>query len=161
MTHRSIDTLSIDDIRQTPVWRFVSSRKDGETALAPVRKLPCKDRNGIIVGTQFELADGTKVWAMVGNVDPTNSRLTEHFLTISIESNGRWFHLARYHDHDYEQRGPAALATFLERSVDSVYPLSFDLTGFVEGDHDSLRVTVPKEPNERLTRSEIIALAVP
>ena len=32
----------------------------------------------------------------VGNIDLTSTRRTQHFLTLSIESEGRWFHLARY-----------------------------------------------------------------
>ena len=31
--------------------------------------------------------------------------MTEHFLTLSIERNGHWFMLARYHDPDYDESG--------------------------------------------------------
>lgn len=161
MPFSSIDTISVEDIRKHPVWRFASNRQSGETALVPIRKLPCKNLNGKVVGVQVEVADGTRVWGIVGNFDPGNPRMNQHFVTISIESNGRWFHLARYHDYDFKERGPAALAAFLERDVDSVFPLTFDLSGAVQGDHESLRGMIHKEPKERLTRSEIIAIAVP
>lgn len=98
----------------------------------------------------------------LGNLDPTNSCLTEHFLTLSIfRSDGTLFNLARYHDFDAEERGPAALAAFLGLPLDAVFPISYDLTCVVAGPLESLRGTITAEPRERLTGAEIIALAVP
>jgi hypothetical protein len=159
MILRTIDTLTVGDISEFPVWRFVHGEED--VSLEPVRRLPCRDLAGKIAGVQLTLADGARVWGIIGNFDPANPRLNEHFVTASIESNGSWFHLARYHDHDYDQRGPAALAAFLGRQLDSVFPISFDLTGIVQGEAESLKGAIPKEPEQRLTRAEIIALAVP
>jgi len=59
------------------------------------------------------LASGDCLWGIVGNLDARNHEMNEHFVTISIERNGRWFHLARYHDADYAETGPQALARFL------------------------------------------------
>jgi hypothetical protein len=101
------------------------------------------------------------VWSFLGNIDTSNPRLTEHFLTISIEFNGKWFHLARYHDYDFADRSPAKLATFLGKEVDSVFPISYDIRSFAEGEPYALTGTIEKEPQERLTRAEIIAMAVP
>jgi len=47
--------------------------------------------------------------------------LTEHFLTLSIESGGKWFHLARYHDFNRAEHGPEALAHCLGLRVDGAF----------------------------------------
>jgi hypothetical protein len=54
-----------------------------------------------IVGIQVRLANGSRVWASVGNFDVANPRLTRHILDISIERNGEWFPLARYFDSGF------------------------------------------------------------
>ena len=82
MATRDIDSISVEDIRAYPVWRFVDDREGDETGLEPVRKLPCDDLNGKIVGVQVCLADGTNVWGIVGNFDPTNPKSTQHFVTL-------------------------------------------------------------------------------
>lgn len=161
MTKPSIECITTEEIRETPVWRFASKPRSDETELIPVRKFPCKNLNGRLVGTQVTLADGSFVWSFLGNIDTSNPRLTEHFITISIESNGKWFHLARYHDFDFAERSPVCLAAFLGKDVDSVFPIKYDIRSFAEGESDALTGLIEKEPHERLTRAEIIAMAVP
>jgi hypothetical protein len=112
-------------------------------------------------GTEVKLANGGSCWATICNVDVTNARLTEHFLTLSVIRDGRWFHLARYHDFDHAERGPEALARFLELPVDQVFPITCDVTRYARGDAAALHGQIRKAPRERLTRSEVIALAVP
>jgi hypothetical protein len=84
----------------------------------------------------------------------------EHLLTLSIEHAGKWFDLARYHDPDYTTRSPEALARFLGLAVDEIFPISFDLRPYVEGDPAVLQGSVLREPRERLSRDEIIAMAL-
>ena len=82
-------------------------------------------------------------------------------MTISIERKGRWFHLARYHDADYAERGPQALARFLGLAVDDIFPISYDVRRFVKGNTAGLKGSISKEPRVRLTRAQIIDMAVP
>ena len=161
MTKPSIESITTDEIRETPLWRFVSKPRSDETELVPVQKRRCKNLNGCLVGTQVALADGSLVWSFLGNIDTSNPRLTEHFLTISIEFNGKWFHLARYHDFDFADRSPAKLAAFLGKDIDSVFPIRYDIQAFAEGETAALTGIIDKEPHERLTRAEIMAMAVP
>jgi hypothetical protein len=42
-----------------------------------------------------------------------------------------------------------------------VFPISYDLRRYVRGDSPALYGTVRKDPIERLSRTEIIRLAVP
>jgi len=154
-------SITVADLQNSPVWRFTGQDEPDERFVCAVRSLPVRDLRGKIVGTQVRLANGNHVWALIGNVDASNDRLTEHFLTLSIESGGKWFHLARYHDFNRAEHGPEALAHCLGLRVDEVFPISYDLRPYVEGDPITLCGIVQQEPRERLTRAELIAMAVP
>jgi hypothetical protein len=139
-----------------PVWRY----KRG-TSVVPVRQVPVTKLTGKVVGVQVILANGEKVWALVGNVDTSNARATEHFLTLSVEREGLWFTLSRYHDFDYAENGPEALARFLGLRVDEVFPISYDIRQYAKGEPAALSGKIHSEPRERLSRAEIIGMAVP
>jgi hypothetical protein len=158
---KPIEWLKVADLEANPVWQYTSDDRTGDTLVRPIKRVPVKSLTGKVIGTQVRFANGRQAWALIGNVDPQNPRLTEHFLTVSIERDGKWFALARYHDFDYADRGPEALARFLGLPIDEVFPISFDLRQYAQGDPAALAGSVPKEPRERLSRAEIIALAVP
>jgi len=171
---KAAESLTVSDFEAHPVWQFVNNDVLGETMVKPVRKLPVVELTGKIVGTRVDLANGGKAWALIGNVNPWNPRKTEHLVTLSIERGGEWFHLARYHDFDYEERGAEALSLFLGLGVDEVFPISSDLRRYAEGDAAALVGSVLKEPRKRLrtlghsatsmramgARAEIIAMAL-
>lgn len=158
MNHKTIDTLTEADLQKHPVWRFKGGR---DQFIEPVAKLPCKTLVGRVVGAKVSLSDATTFWALIGNVDPERPEFSEHFLTLSVLNHGAWFHLARYHDFDYSERGPVQLAAFLEKSPNNVFPISYDLRAVYVGESAALQGVVEMEPSERLTREEIIAMAVP
>lgn len=158
---KPVHCLQPEDLRAFPVWQYTSHEGEDETYVRPVKRTPVVSLAGKLVGAQVLLANGERVWALIGNVDPNNSRMTEHFLTLSVERKGEWFGLARYHDFDFAERGPEALAKFLDLTVDSVFPIAYDIRQVVKGDPAALEGNILKEPRERLSRSEIIAMAVP
>lgn len=135
--------------------------ESGALLVRPLTRLPLRDFSGKVTGTFVPLANGSQVRALVGNLDLTNARWTQHFLTLSLETGGAWFHLARYHDSDFSDRGPQALAAFLRLDLNDVFPISYDIRSLVR---DPLGVgagTIVADPPERLSRSELIALAIP
>lgn len=158
---KPIESLTVAELIAAPVWQYVNDDRAGETVVRAVRRTPVKKLAGKVIGSEVQFANGARVWALIENIDPRNPRLTEHFLTLSIEHAGQWFHLARYHDFDFAVRGPEALSRFLGLGVDEAFPISFDLRPFAEGEPAVLKGQVGREPRERLTRGEIIALAVP
>jgi len=85
-----------------PVWEFVSNDEPAETDVHPVVQVPTDSLENRIVGAEVELANGSRVWALLGNIDVKDSRRTRHFLTLSLFVRDEWFHLARYHDVDCE-----------------------------------------------------------
>lgn len=153
--------LSVEDLSKHPVWKYSHDDREGDLAVRPISRLPVSSLTGRIVGTKVRLSNGSEVWALLGNIDSKNPRLNQHFLTLSIEREGRWFHLARYHDHDFRERGPEQLARFLGLAVDEIFPITYDIRSLTLGDPDALTGAVTEEPSERLTQAQLIALAVP
>lgn len=158
---KPISSIAVIDLLANPVWEFTNKDGADETFVRAVKRIPVNDLTGKLVGTQVRLAKGNQVWALIGNVDVKSARMTEHFLTLSIEANGEWFSLARYHDFDHAERGPEALARFLHLRVEEVFPIAFDIRSYARGDPQALCSTVQQAPRERLSRAEIIAMAVP
>jgi hypothetical protein len=156
-----IEALDVSDLKAHAVWQYANVDGASETLVRPIKRLPVARLAGRVVGTQVRLANGTCVWALLGNIDESNARLTEHFLTLSVLQDRRWFTLARYHDFDYSENGPDALARFLALRIDEVFPIAYDIRQYVKGDIATLAGLIPKEPRERLGRADLIALAVP
>lgn len=127
----------------------------------PLKKLPARSLTATLVGADVRLASGMKVMALLGNIDATNPRLTEHFLTLSVyRGDGVIFHMARYHDVDSDTRGPDALAAFLKMKKEEVFPIAWDIRQLAIGDPTALHGEIEATPKERLTRAQIIALAL-
>lgn len=158
---RAVDALTVGDLESHAVWSFSDIDQLGETMVQPVGRLPAENLVGRLVAVQALLANGTRFWALVGNIDVGNARLTQQFLTLALQNGGSWFALARYHDHDFAERGPEALSRFLGLEIDDIFPISIDLRPYVLGNSDSLLIAVPRAPAEKLSRAEIIAMAVP
>jgi len=158
---KKVEALTIADLKRFPVWQYTNDdEKFGEMGVRPIKKIPVRNLNGCIVGTQVRLANGVAVWAMIGNLDSADSRSTQHFLTLSICRDGRWFHMARYFDFDFEERGPQVLADFLGLEIEDVFPISYDIRRYCTGESSALVASIEKEPRERLTRAQLIALSV-
>jgi hypothetical protein len=155
---KPVESLTVADFQAHPVWEWLNDDEIGETMLQPVEMLPVESLDNRIVGAQVRLANGSLVWASFGNFDVTNPRATQHFLALSIERSGEWFHLARYFDVGFSAHSPEALARFLGLHVDDVFPIAVDVRRYVRGDPAALTAIVLKEPQERLTREEIRAL---
>jgi hypothetical protein len=158
---KNIEALTKTDLEAYPVWRYLNDDRSGETKVRPVKRIHVTNLGGKLAGTRVRLANGNFVWALIGNVDSRNPQMTKHFLTLSLQREGKWFTLSRYHDFDYSQNGPASLASFLGLDVDQVFPICYDITHCAIGDIEALRGEIPKEPHEKLTRAQIIAMAVP
>jgi hypothetical protein len=158
---KPIDLLTASDLAASPIWKYTNRDGASELFVTAVSTIPVKNLNGKVIGSQVRLADGSERWSLIGNVDTTNPRFTEHWLTLSVERDGKWFHLARYHDHDYKERGPEALSRFLGLKIDDVFPIAYDLRIYVAGNLSLLVGAVPREPRQKLSRAEIIAMAVP
>jgi hypothetical protein len=156
--------LSQSDFRRHRVWAFATDREGelpDETWMRPVRRLPVRSLSGRLVGAELVLANDQSVWGALGNVCLADPVSTEHFLSVVVfhPSAGR-FELARYHEADYSRRGPAALSACLGLPVDSVFPISYDISDVAVGHPDCVRRSIPAVPTSRLSPDALIALAL-
>ena len=124
---KPINQLAPSDFKKFKVWEYKRSTDGDETWVRPIKRIPVTKTIGRIIATEVTLANGETRWALIGNVDAGNPRLTKHFATVSIMVNDGRFHLTRYHDHDYTDRGPDQLAKFLGLAKENVFPISYDL----------------------------------
>ncbi len=158
---KPIEKLTIKDLKSCAVWEFLpESPSRDETWVRPVESLPVADLGGKVVGTQVQLNDGTETWAQLGNVDVDGPKRTALFLTVAIKVTGGWFHLARYFDFDFDDRGPSQLATALDKDVDDIFPINYDIRNAAIGELGSVCGTIRKSPKFRLSQQEIMAMAV-
>ena len=160
---KAVDELTPSDFAVHPVWEFVN---DGEANLPheafvrPAHIIPVSSGDSRLLGTELTLADGRRVNGFLGNVDLQEPVSTEHFSTVTVfDDCGNRFDLARYHDVDFESRGPAALARFLKSNVESVFPMTYDISTIAVGEPESIRRTIRAVPDSRLSRDELIQLA--
>lgn len=162
MTHyinRRVDLLKIEDFERFPIWEFSDNENLG-LMVHPVEDLPVSTMSGRMVGTKVVLANGRIVWALISNIEVAHRLSTEHFLSLSVNIDGRWHHLSRYHDPDYSRNGPEALAKALGLDVDEVFPIEYDVSSHIVGDTGALIGTIPKNPKKRLEDDELINLAL-
>ena len=132
-----------------------------ETYVRPLNQLPVNSLDSRVVSTLLTLANGQKVLGVLGNLDLSDSKLTLHFLDVSIfDSSEKLFHLARYHDVDYAGHGPMALAKFLRLPVEEVFPIHFDISDVAVGKPDCIRGNILREPSNQLSKAELINMAV-
>lgn len=160
-TWKYVQELVPEDFYEYPVWGYVENEPDvPDTAVAAIDTLPIYDLRGKLIGTKIKLHNGSTHWVILSNISLHNPRVTKHFIAVSIERNGKWFNLARYHDADYSQRGPEQLAHFLELSISDIFPMQYDVRGLVVGNPIILRGMIPIIPEECLTQAELIELAM-
>jgi hypothetical protein len=63
------ELLTVADFKAHPVWEFLNDDEIGETMAQPVEKLPVETLDNRLLGAQVRLANGSQVWALMGNVD--------------------------------------------------------------------------------------------
>ena len=161
---KTVDQLVPDDFLAHRVWEFAIDKEaelGGETFVRPVAKIPVKSLSNRVVAAPVLFANGQRFQGLLGNLDLADPVRTDHFLTLTLYLPSRQrFLLARYFDLDYSERGPSALAAKLGLALDAIFPMSYDITDFALGDQACLRGTIAAAPATRLSRAEIIALAV-
>lgn len=159
---KKVEELGITDFEKHPVWKYVNMDEKNETMVSPIKRLPVNSLINKVIGTSVVLFNKEEVWGMLGNLDETNPKFTEHFRSLSIVRNGVWFHLARYHDVDIKKNGPNALAKFLGLTVEDVFPISYDLRNICSNGLSSILVgKIARETKRKLPRAQLMALAVP
>jgi len=161
---KAVHELVPSDLTCHRVWEFaddIEAELPDETYMRPVEELPVDSLSGRLASAYLTLANGDRLLAVLSNIDLGDPVSTEHFLALTAFSrSGERFDLARYHDVDYERRGPAALAAFLGLPLDAVFPMRYDVSDVAVGHRDCLCRSIPAVPASRLSREELIGLAL-
>jgi hypothetical protein len=160
MAKRTLESLTLSDLKNSPVWEMANDAKSGDVLVKQVKSIPVTSLLNRLIGTQVHLADGSAVWCLLGNIETTNPLATRHFLTASLHHKRKWFNLGRYHDADFKSRDGAALARFLGKPISDVFPISYDVTDIAVGVRESLVGTISLQIDERLTAEDLINLAL-
>jgi hypothetical protein len=153
--------ITLEDIQSYPVWQY--QPEDGssdDTCMFPVTNLPVCHLRGRVIAHHALLANGHRQWVFISNFDCESALSTAHFATLSLLIDGGWTHLARYHDADYPLNGPDMICRRLGLKAQEVFPIGYDLTAFVQGDRSMLSGAFHCRPEARLSRSELMALAI-
>ncbi|MCL6592091.1 MAG: hypothetical protein K6U80_19360 [Firmicutes bacterium] len=149
-------SIAPDELEKGQVWEYDLDNEAGqdETYVFPIKTLPVDSLDNRVAVSKVKLKNGQAYISILGNIDLKNIESTREFLTLSLNSNGKWFHLARYHDFDYQKNGPEALAKFLSLEVDDVFPISYDISKLAQGKNEVLKGTIPKAPLKILSKEE-------
>jgi hypothetical protein len=149
--------ITFEEFKKHPIWTFLQmDDESGDWWMLAEDKFPLKAPVFTYICIPVRLANGKEVWAKIQNIDFNNAAITEEFLCIELEKDGRWHHLTEYNLND---KGPDNLAKFLGMSVDDVFPITYDLRPYVAGDEYPVVGKIYKTPRIRRTdeeRSELL-----
>lgn len=70
---KPVSELRIADLKKNPVWHIMNDDRNAELDVQAVKRLPVDNLQGKLVGTEVSLANGGRVWALIGNLDATNA----------------------------------------------------------------------------------------
>ncbi len=150
---KKISELTVADLKRQPVWRFVSV---SSTEVVPVETLPPRSFESLVIGAEVQLADESWVWALLQNFSLSGAAVNDHFLNLTFDIQGSWFVLARYHDPWIESHGPQKLAQLLNRNLEQIFPIRFDLRKTLKSLDSAFVSEVKMEPDVELTRDQVM-----
>lgn len=159
MMRKTVDQITVSDLKKWPVWEFCNDDIPDETAMSPIKQLPVDHLNGRVVACEMTLANGNQIIGSISNIDVRNLRATQQFLFVVIHKDDKKFPLARYFDSD-PKHSPAELAKFLKLSINDVFPISYDISKFVKAPMDIVKGQIPAVPYEKLSREELLQLTM-
>lgn len=156
MKQKAFSKLTVDDIKNHPVWEFSSNGR----SVIPIRSLPVKCLTGRAVGVEVTLANQTRIWAILTNVSLDTPEYNPHLTSARLDVSGEWFDLGRYFDADYEDRTPRHFSELMGLSVNEAFPISYDLSSVAIGTQESLVGEIPAVVERQLPLSELMKFVV-
>ena len=145
-----------------PVWEFLNDDEHplGDTAMQPVSDLPTRQFDGRIFGTIVTLADGSLFPATIADLNFGPKKYRSHFRSLTLFAKGKRFHLANYFQLRYQEQGPAALAAFLGKTTEEVFPISYDISDIAVGPSDVVRGQFKAEVKDPIPRHRLMEITV-
>lgn len=145
-----------------PVWEFLNDDEHpaGDTAMRQIQKLPVDGFEGRLFGTTVTLADGSRLPAAISDLGFGPKKYRHHFRSLTIFAKGRRFHLAKYFQFWYDSEGPDALAAFLKKKKDAIFPISYDLSPLAVGPADVVRGVFEAKISDPIPRDQLMKILV-
>lgn len=161
---KPFDELTPQDLCKHAVWEFCNDLEaplGDETWVRPVNHLPVDNLHNRVVGTELRFANGELMDGILSNVDLSDHIMTEHFVTLTIyRTDGKKFHLARYHDVHADTLGPVACAAFFGLDVAEVFPIAYNIESVAVGVPASVRRSIHVVPQRCLSGEELMRMAL-
>jgi hypothetical protein len=152
--------LTVADVTNYPIWRFTNANPDDDHEIETVNEHSFRNLSGLIIASEVEFGDSSKHLALHQNVSLGGQKVNDHFLSLTVNRDGDWFPLARYHDVSIEKYGPRHLADFMGKAVSDVFPIKYDLREVLNSDSARLVGFVRETPLSPLTDDELISLSL-
>jgi hypothetical protein len=153
------------DLEEYWLWRSVPAKSDGELRVRPVKveKTTKGFSAGSLAATKVKCADGSQYWALIEGIHPDKPEFSKHNRELRLFVDGfGWFQLAQYFDSDEyrHKHGENVLCTLLGKTIEDVFPISFDLSDKSDSGSPCLVGTFEINPAWGLAREEIMNLLV-
>jgi hypothetical protein len=145
-----------------PVWEFLNDDEhpSGDTAMRPVDKIPVERFEGRLFGTIVTLADGSLYPAAISDLSFGPRKYWHHFRSLTLYARGKRFHLAKYFQLWYDSEGPNALAAFLNKKTEEVFPIGYDLSSVADGPAEIVKGTFVAEISDPLPQDKLMKILV-
>jgi len=152
---RTIEELTSDDLAKYPIWAYTNSHEEAsELAVSPVLESPVRSPLNRVVGSEVQLANGSRYWAILSDLDLNDPFWNLHFLGITLFIGAERFHLARCHDFFFDTNGPIQLAQSLALKIEEGFPIRYDISAFCVGQKSCVYGEIPFEIPQKLTEEE-------
>ena len=154
---RTIEQLTSDDLAKYPIWAYTNSHGEAsESVVSPVLEYPVESLLNRVVGAEVQLANRSRYWAILSDIDLNDPFWNVHFVGITLFIGAERFHLARYHDFFFDTNGPIQLAQSLALKIEEVFPIRYDISAFCVGQKSCVYGEIPFEIPQKLTEEEKI-----
>jgi hypothetical protein len=138
---KNMEMLTPEDFAAYPVWEFALDLEEvDDLAMRPVTMLPVRDLGNRLAGTEVRLANGTRLWAGIGNIFLNDAQKTKRLLGVRFYIGGKWEPLSR--EMNVAMYGPDALARRLGLKVEDMFPIAYDVSAFCVGESGAVRGSI-------------------
>lgn len=127
-----LSSLTPEELLSTPVWRYRSPEGDDRAEVDPsdLTELTEDSEETFIALTHFTLSDGTRFFGYCSPVDPSGLDYIQPVLIAGSEHIRLW-----------EGFPAESIAALLQRSIEQVFPISFECRVPVDGSIVAARMT--------------------
>lgn len=157
-----LDELKPEELNVVWLWEYTPS-KDGRLWVKPIKTTKTKKFSGRIAACEVVFADGSRHTAMIEGIDIETPEFSKHHreLILWISTHG-WFRLAQYYCNDDVKAicGDEVLCKIVNKSLNEVFPIKFDLRDRSSIDSTCLSGAFEHNPSWGLSGADVMKILV-